>query len=274
VTYPLFGLALVAAWLFSPSEKSINARTRAVLILTGIAGILFTILLLYLTFTGIGSTSIDGVQGRYFIPVIPVLLLGLVPGRETFYRKSAQVALIVGGAGAVSMLAAYMLGVYLSFYTVCGTSLYTPGLCYQPRYRNWDPNAQFTQPVARDMSLQQTFTAICRTLRSVRVWSASASQDSKGETQISLKDADSSAVLVEKFVNNQTAADHAWLDVTFPPVDNAVGKQYIIGITSDLTKQADGLSFGVTTRREYLYGMVINNVPMDYDLIFQYGCDQ
>jgi uncharacterized membrane protein len=274
VTYVLFVVVLVAAWLLSPAEKSLNTRTRITLILTGIAGCFFTILILYLSFTRIGSTSIDGVQGRYFIPVIPVLLLGLVPGRELLSRKVARVDLVVGGAGAVFILAFYILGMYLSFYTVCGTGLYSPGLCYQPRYRNWDPNAHFTQPVMQDLVLQQTFSAVCTPLRSVRVWSASPLQEMAGETRISLKDAGNGAVLMEKRVDNQTAANHAWLNVPFPPVGDAVGKQFIIGITSDLTKPAEGLSFGVTSRREYLYGVVINNNPMDYDLIFQYGCGQ
>ncbi len=78
---------------------------------------------------------------------------------------------------------------------------------------------------------------------------------------------------MEERVNNRTAADHGWLELTFPPAGNAVGDQFMIEIASDLSGPAAGLSFGVTARHEYLYGIVVNNVPADYDLIFQYSCE-
>ncbi len=273
VTYALFGVALLAAWLFAPSQRPIQARARALLILTGVVGCFFMILVIYLTLNPVGSSTIIELQGRYFIPIMPALLLGLAPGRKFFSRLADWAAPVVVGTGTVLTLAVYMLGAYLSFYVVCGTSLYTPGLCYQPQYRNWEPDAQFTQPVTQDVLLQQTFTAVCTPLRSVRVWSATASQESAGETLITLKDAGSGAVLMAERVNNRIAADHGWLELTFPPADNAVGDQFMIEIASDLSGPAAGLSFGVTARHEYLYGIVVNNVPADYDLIFQYSCE-
>jgi uncharacterized membrane protein len=273
VTFPLFGLLLVAAWLFSPSPRAINARVRALLILTGIFGCFCMFMVIYLTFNTIGATSIVNLQGRHFTPILPVLLLGLVPGRKLFSRLADWFVPVAIGVGTLLTLAIYILGAYLSYYVVCGTSLYSPGLCYQPQYKNWAPNDHSTQPVAQGVLLQQTFTAVCAPLQSVRVWRAPAAQGSTGETLITLKDAGNGAVLAEDLVNNQIAADHAWLEMAFPPIDNAVGKQFVIEITSDVSDPAAGLSFGVSARREYLDGIVINNVSADYDLIFQYGCE-
>jgi hypothetical protein len=156
---------------------------------------------------------------------------------------------------------------------MCGTSLYSPGLCYQPQYKNWAPNAHSTQPVVQDVIVQQNFQAVCSPLRSLRVWSSRASSEPSGKTMITLIDADSGLVLMKDQVDNQTASNHAWLEMTFPQIDKAVGRKFMIEITSDLSNPVNGLSFGVTARREYLYGMVINNVPDKVDLIFQYGCD-
>lgn len=272
LTYLLFGIILLIAWMFSHPEKPLIPKQRALLILTGIAGCLFTILALYVTFTRIGSQSIAGVQGRYFIPIMPALLLGLTPGREIVSRNVTRAARYIVVAGTVLMLSVYLLGVYYSFYVVCGTSLYTPGFCYQPQYKNWAPNDHFTQPVAKNLLLQQTFTAVCAPIQSIRVWSAPSAPGSTGQTLITLRDTTSSAVLAENLVNNQNAADHAWQEMIFTPIENAVGKQFTIEITSDLSDPAAGLSLGVTVRREYLNGIVINNVPGDFDLIFQYGC--
>jgi hypothetical protein len=273
VIYPLFGLLLVVAWLSSPSPRAINARVRAVLILTTLIGCFCMFMVIYLTFNPIGATSIVNLQGRHFTPLLPVLILGLVPGRKFFPRLADWVVPVAVGVGTLLTLAIYILGAYLSYYVVCGTSLYTPGLCYQPQYKNWAPNAQSTQPVTQDVLLQQTFKPVCTSLRLVRVWSSRASPEPSGETLITLKDAESGAVVAEERVNNLDATDHTWLEMAFPPVDRAVGRQFLIEIKSDLSNSSAGLSFGVTARREYLYGLVINNVPTDYDLIFQYGCE-
>ncbi len=272
LTYPLFGLVLVAAWLFSPSPIAINARTRTVLVLTGIVGCFLMLLVIYITINPIGSSTINDLQGRHLTPVVPAIFLGLVPGRKIFTHLADWILPVVIGVGSALTLGIYIFGAYLSFYVVCGTSMLTPGLCHQPQYKNWAPNDHSTPPVTQNVLLQQNFTAVCMPLRSIRVWSASSS-GSSGETQITLKDAVSGAVLREDLVINQIAADHGWLEMTFAPLDVAIGKQYTIEITSDVTDPSAALSFGVSARREYLDGLIINNDHVDYDLIFQYGCD-
>ena len=122
------------------------------------------------------------------------------------------------------------------------------------------------------MTLQQTFTSVCSPLQSVRVWSASSDQESSGETIITLKDEVSGAVLMEEMVSNQMAPAHDWLEIRFAPVEHAIGRNYIIEITSNVSDSEPGLSFGETARREYINGMVINDNPSGHDLIFQYGC--
>jgi hypothetical protein len=212
-------------------------------------------------------------QGRHFTPIFPVLVLAVVPGRKFFPWLAGWIVPLIALVASVISLAVFLLGIYLSYYVVCGTSIYSPGLCYQPQYKNWAPNDHFTQPVIQDVVLQQTFTAVCAPLRSVRVWSAPAAQGSTGETQIALIDPESGVVLKEALVRNQTSSTNGWLEITFPPLENANGKQFMIEITSGLRDPASALSFGVSTRREYLDGIIINQVPGDYDLLFQYGCN-
>jgi hypothetical protein len=272
VTYPLFGLALIVAWFFSPSPKSINPRVRVLLILTGIVGCLLMYTVIYFTLSPVGSPTIIGLQGRHFTPLAPVILLGLVPSKKFFSRLAGWVIPVAIGVGTVLALCVYIFGIYLSYYVVCGNSIYGSGLCYQPQYKNWAPNTQFTQPVTQGVTLQQNFTGVCTPIQSVRVWSESPSQTGNSETTITLKNDTTGAVLEER-VENKNATDHGWLEVAFPPINNAIGQEFIIEITSDVTQPVAGLSFGVTTRREYLSGLVINDVHKAYDLIFQYGCE-
>jgi hypothetical protein len=269
--YPMFGLILAVAWFFSPAPQSINARTRALLILTGVVASFFMLLVIYLSLNPIGSGTISGLQGRHFTPLAPVILLGLVPGKKFFSRLADWVIPVTIGVGSVLALCFYLFGIYLSYYIVCGNSIYGSGLCYQPQYKNWAPNAQFTQPVTQGVMLQLNFTSVCTPIQSVRVWSESPTQTGNGETTIILRNDTTGAVLEER-VENQKATDHGWLEVAFPPINNAIGQEFIIEITSDVTQPAAGLSFGVTTRREYLSGLVINDVHQANDLIFQYGC--
>jgi len=272
-TYILFGLFLVVAWLFSTPQPHIDTRTRITLLIAGIASCFFSVLVLYLTFNRIGSNSIEGVQGRYFIPFMPALFLGMVPGREIIPRWVTHIFRIAVGTGVAITLAVYTLGIYLSFYVICGTSLYTPGLCYQPLYKNWESDPQMTQPVTKDVVLQQPFLAVCSPLRSIRVWSAAISPDIAGKTRFNLKDDANGEVLAEESIDNHSVADYAWLEVSFPPINDANGKRFVLEITSSLSDPRAAISFGVTPRREYLYGLIANNAPADYDLMFQYGCE-
>jgi hypothetical protein len=204
---------------------------------------------------------------------MPALLLGLVPGRGILPRKFTQAAPGIIGVGMGLVMVVYILGAYLSFYIVCGTSLYTPGLCYQPLYKNWTSHSVLTQPVTKEVVLQQKFLSVCSPLRSVRMWSAAPSPDAAGETRITLKDATDGTVLVEKHINNQTIANYAWVEVPFSPIEATKGKEFVLEITSDLSDPAAGIAFGVTQRREYRYGLIINNSAANFDLMFQYGCE-
>ena len=73
-----YGLIVVSlGWLGGEEEKNLVplARWRKLLIAAiGIAGILAFSTLAYLTYTPLGKSSIDGIQGRYFIPLSVLLV--------------------------------------------------------------------------------------------------------------------------------------------------------------------------------------------------------
>lgn len=77
-----FGLVLAGAFWDAPGTAVGKREMPGRLIATGFIGlsivsILAIVVLLYLSFTPVGKATIDGVQGRYFIPVIPFLAYGL-----------------------------------------------------------------------------------------------------------------------------------------------------------------------------------------------------
>ena len=271
ITYLPFLLALAIAWLFSAPSRPIAIRTRLILIFGGIFGSICTILIFYLTLNLVGATTIGNVLGRHFVPILPLLIFGLVPGRMLVSRKAVWLALAALGIGAVLALAFFMSGIYLSFYTYCGASLYTPGLCYQPHYKNWDRNAYSTPPVTQNVTLEQSFEAQCSPFHTIRVWNNSPALTMPGETMFTLKSGDGS-VLSNVLVSNRSIAGLGWVEVSFPPIIDATGKQFEIVITSDVVEAKSALSFDVSDRRYYRWGMSVNGEPEEDDLIFQYGC--
>ncbi len=79
--YALTGLVLLAAFWASRAPGSFDAPRRAVMagLVAAAVGVIFV--LQYLSWSPIGSRTIEGVQGRYFLPLVPFLGLVLPHGR-------------------------------------------------------------------------------------------------------------------------------------------------------------------------------------------------
>jgi uncharacterized membrane protein len=75
--YPLYALLLIGTGLFSVGRMRLSWRARAGLL--AIAAILHVAVYLqmYLVATPAGHTAVWGLQGRYFLPYLPVVLLAL-----------------------------------------------------------------------------------------------------------------------------------------------------------------------------------------------------
>ncbi len=286
VVYPFYGLAAAVLCLVEPApdqapgiEEPEAARRRwkwlrSWLVAACVFGYLFTVIGMYLTTNSTGSPFIEGVQGRYFLIVFPLLflaLIGLLPslsGRLSTWRP--QILLV----SSLLALLPYVGGVYFTYYVTCGTSYYTSGFCYQPSYRNWDPNAHFSPPVTKDVILSQSFQAVCAPVQSVRVWNGRTAAQPLQSTTITLRDAATGAQLASRPVDNSGVKPNSWLEMPVPAIDNAVGRQFTIEITSPASNANSALEFGLSERREYSQGQyLMNGQEQPADLLFQYGCD-
>jgi uncharacterized membrane protein len=155
-TYYFYGLGLLFA-LFVNTEI-IEKRMRISLFVLFLITYLFTITSLYLTFNPVGHLAIDGVQGRYFATVMPLLFLA--PAGIQFQkpiRIPITLPIIFGGLS----LALYMAGMYLSYHVPCGSQYYRIGLCYQPNYKNWAPDALYSPLVNNQLTLSQEIVPEC-----------------------------------------------------------------------------------------------------------------
>ena len=111
-TAQLAGAFLLAAML--TRRPGMAAPLTIVLAVLASAGAVF--LIQYLTWTPIGAPAIDGVQGRYFLP-LAALLAGLVPGRMLLpeagrLRQTATVALALFPALSIAVAARALIWRY------------------------------------------------------------------------------------------------------------------------------------------------------------------
>ena len=87
-----------------------TARQRAVMAGTGLTFVVAVSLALYVGWTSVGGAVVNGLQGRYFIPIIPLLLFGLYglrPRRERMLVAGLLAVAVVVVVTSLATLARY-----------------------------------------------------------------------------------------------------------------------------------------------------------------------
>jgi hypothetical protein len=255
--------ALLASGRDLPGFAS-TRRTRLVLIGLFVLGFLLTIVSLYVAFTPVRSQVVAGVQGRYFTPVMPLLLLGLAGLAHRFPRAS------LGAWLAASALALYTVGLLLSYHVVCGSQLYQPGLCFQPEYKNWAPEEVSSHPISPALTVVQEIVPVCNGMQQVQFWVNSPGTDPNGETRITLRAPHEGIDLAQRSLRNAEAPEGGWVILSFTPQKSSRGNLYLLTISGT---SPGGIELAYSARPEYLKGKLFENArPLGQDLLFQYGC--
>ena len=99
---------------------------------------------------------------------------------------------------ALSALLLYVGGLILSYHVPCGSEYYRFGLCYQPEYKNWAPEASSSPPVSPAMTLTQEIVPACDGMQQLLVWVNSPGTDPAGTTQVTLRAPQEEKDLVHK----------------------------------------------------------------------------
>jgi uncharacterized membrane protein len=108
---------IIVASAFYASNEAVRHKASSIFMGTVSVATAFGILLtLYLTFTYAGKANIDGVQGRYFIPLLPFFFIGivsLIPARLVMSSKTAAILFSAGSSLVLlSGVVYYGLAVY------------------------------------------------------------------------------------------------------------------------------------------------------------------
>lgn len=266
--YWLSMAALAAALFVEKPALSFAARIWWALFGLFIVTYLATIAAMYVTFTPVGSSVIDGVQGRYFLTVWPLLWLGL-----GLILSKLRLRIPMGWAVGLSVLglALYITGMYLAYYVLCGAQYYQGGLCYLPRYKNWDPQAAFSPPLSENFRLSQEIWPECKGLTVVRFWVDAEQSAWQGKTRFALFSAHSPHPLVEQISSNADLPAGGWYRLTIPTDWQSQGGLYRLEILG--LGPGPGPRIAYTKPGESLPGDTFENgARIEQDILLQTGC--
>jgi hypothetical protein len=225
-------------------------------------------LVLYLTLSPVGSQAIVGIQGRYFIPGLPYLLLGLAPATPVIRRVELPMRIVSAG---IALVAAVALG--LAYHIVCGESYYTGGLCYLPKYKNWDPAAAAALTLGGDHRVTQDFEAVCNQLTEIRVWIADRGAAPGESVVMELKNADGGTAIASDVFLRDDLTSGDWLRLGFPPVPDSDRRRFEVSLRPADEARPQSIAVGWTETDEYFEGRAaLDGDDLHGDLIFQYAC--
>ncbi|MDL1909395.1 hypothetical protein FBQ81_01690 [Chloroflexi bacterium CFX6] len=222
-----------------------------------------------MTFNPPGAETIAGIQGRYFVTVMPLLFLALAC-LPLFKRIHASAFLPTLFGGTALLL--YLAGMYLSYRVPCGSQYYRADLCYQPIYKNWAPDDLYSPPVSDQLTIQQEIVPECNGMTELRVWVNAREADPNAFTQFILKDVQQDREAIRFSVSNSDLPSGAWFPLDFEPDWSSNGKLYLLTIRADGAGR-NGPRIAYSLRQEYPPGKLYENgEPLNRDAIFQTGC--
>jgi uncharacterized membrane protein len=268
LTYVFLAVAVILALSLNNDSRP-NRRTRVSLLFVFLLCYFFTLLSLYLTFTAVGEKFVYGVQGRYFIPILPLLLLA-IHGLSSFGRfQPGRSAVRLFSLAAVL---AYSIGLILTYHVDCGASYYKLGICYQPFYKNFSPLLRSSQPVSSAVTLVQEFVPVCDGLAEMRVRVNSPGGNPHDALEVTLVDVETGSTLIQTNVRNAELPVDGWYSIRFPPDWGSQGERFTLTV-SGTSPTGEGPLLAYSVQPEYLFGALLENgKPQEDDMIFQYGC--
>ncbi len=267
VVYWLYIITIIFVSIFDTPPKKRVLFFRMFFFIMSIVGVILTFTIFYLTMNNVGDSFITGIQGRYFY-VSGFLfffgLVGIIRWNNSCFPKILSFLNIF-------TLCFYTFGLFATYYILCGTNLYTKGLCYLPQYKNWDPVTYTTGILSGDFILKQTFISKCNGLSEVRIMLAEDSSIS-GELIFKLIDRESKETIATKSIQPEVRNLGTWINMQLDYPISSLGKSYILSI-QPFNTFANNFIFSTAQRDEYRDGdLIINGKFPDTDVLFQYGC--
>ncbi len=266
IIYWLIPAALVLA-LYSESAKvTLSTRQR---ILTGIVALfnLFMVFLVfYLVITPVGVTRIDGIQGRYFKPFLPLVIIPFL-----FTPKKHLNTLILDAILSIcSLICAASL--FLSYHVVCGYAMATNQTCTLPYYKNWDPSTFLGINLDNETEIKQGAVITCKELTGIQVW-VNKNNASTGQREFFALETTSGKPLRESWIQSESLPQNGWATIDIDPPLSSLNTELQFELSPKDGIGIPGLELGRFPTSEFKRGSLwLNGKETENDLVFKYIC--
>jgi hypothetical protein len=235
----------------------------------GVAGLfnfLMVFVIFYMAETPQGYGSILGVQGRYFIPFLPLLLVPFI------FKKRFTLNPIFNGILVTLMSIICVGALFLDYHVVCGSSWYSSNVCRLPNYKNWDPSTFLGVNLDNDTRIRQNFVVECNDLSQIEIWVNKNEASQEQEINFILESMDFK-LIQSIWINSENIPANGWMTINLSPTIQMKNAELQFEI---LPKDKGGiplLELGYFPTNEYSRGLVwFNDVGTNSDMVFTYKC--
>lgn len=266
ILYWIYPAAIVLALFSEPAKVNLSSRQRIFSGFVALFNLLMVFVVFFVVITPVGVTRIDGIQGRYFLPFLPLFVLPFI-----FTPKIHLNKLILGTVLTISSLIC-VASLFLSYNVVCGYALVTNQPCTLPFYKNWDPTTFLGLNLDKDIRITQTAVITCKELTGIQVW-VNENNSTAGQKELFSLSTPAGEILRTNWIQSDALPQNGWATIKIDPPLSSLNYELQFELSSDDSTGIPGLELGRFPTNEFNRGSLwLNSKETENDLVFKYTC--
>ena len=266
ILYWAYPAVLLFALFSERSEVNLTIKQRILSGLVGLFNFLLIFVVFYVVVTPFGATRIEGIQGRYFVPFIPLFILPFL-----FTSKIHVNKFIIGTVLTIcSLICAASL--FMSYHVVCGYAMATNQPCTLPYYKNWDPSTFLGITLDNSTEIKQSAVITCKELTGIQVW-VIENNSAEGVQEFFSLETVSGETLRTSWIHSDVLPQNGWVTIPIDPPLSSLNYELQFELTPEDGTGIPGLELGRFPTSEFKRGALwLNGKETDNDLVFKYTC--
>ena len=266
IIYWLFPFSLLLAIFSEQADVNLTIKQRVLFGLIGLFNFLMIFVVFFIVVTPVGSTKIEGIQGRYFETIIPLLIIPFL------FRPKINLHKMIIGTVLVASSLIFATSLFLSYHVVCGYAMSTNQTCALPYYKNWDASTFLGDKMDKNASIRQSAVITCKKITGIQVWVNKNDSPAGQKLFFSMKN-EAGVPLQTSWLESEKMPQNGWGMIELNPPLNWLNQALQFEISSVDGKGIPGLELGYFPTNEFNRGsLLVNGKEINNDLVFKYIC--
>lgn len=258
ILYFLSFFVVIAIEGSKESESITKGRVFSIIISLSIfvIGYILVETSLYLNWPQTSAVIVEGVQGRYFIPLVLLLFYGLFLLVPTCIKHSKLI---------ICIFVAFTL-------LITSTKIISHYYFFGPRYQLLEPhnNHFIVDGILEDTELSQSFEADEDNLRGVSLYISTFQKQITTPYMFVLKKENDLSVIREVQLDVSKISDNSYYDIMFEPIENSKGQKYSISLFPLEENISTPITLQLSKANVYTDGELnIKGIPYTEDIVFK-----